>query len=169
MSDQGEALRAQAEQELWARINKLVNNLPSGYDSPARVFYAAREAAAHYGYTGAAQQHFAELAAMRWQVRMAEDEQGAQEEAVTNVAALPISIYRTGELVTVWTAGVSPCNAIIRRPDAIREGEWWYLCSMSGTFGAEHLAHMPENWIKRPGEAPPVCKLWNSMGLPLVW
>lgn len=68
----------------------------------------------------------------------------------------PAPAFRPGDLVTVWIGGVSPCNAIIRRPDFIGEGEWWYLCSMSGMFGAEHLAPMPEHWIKYPGEAPPL-------------
>jgi hypothetical protein len=155
MSDQGEAEAcAQAEQELWARMNKLVNNLPAGYGTPERVYHVAREAAVHYGYTGATRQHFAELAALRWQVRMAEDEQRSQEAPATDVAPSPI--YHQGELVTVWIAGVAPCNAIVRQPDALREDGWWYLCSMSGMFGAEHLVPMPEQWMKRPGEPPPV-------------
>lgn len=152
--DEAEAIRAQAAQELEARANKLVNNLPSGYGAPERVFHVACEAATHYGYTGALRQHFAELCAARWSARMAEDEQTRQEMPVIDVAPSPI--YQQGELVTVWIAGISPCNAIIRHPDTLREDGWWYLCSMSGMFGAEHMTHMPEQWIKRPGEPSPV-------------
>ena len=68
----------------------------------------------------------------------------------------PSPAYRPGERVTVWIAGVSPCNAIIRRPDFLTEGEWWYICTMAGMFGAEHTVPMPEKWIRYPGEAPPV-------------
>jgi hypothetical protein len=168
MSDQGEAERAQSEMELQARVNKLVNNLPSGYGSPERVYHAACEVAEHYGYTGAARQRFADTAKARWRARVGREECQAEQEifqalggcslsrqeaSATSVAPSPI--YHQGERVTVWIAGLSPCNAIIRRPDRIREGEWWYLCSMSGMFGAEHLAPMPENWIRRPGEDAP--------------
>lgn len=148
MSDQGEldAWRVQAEQMMQARINGFANNLPLGYGTPERIYHAAREAAEHYGYTGAARQRFAEIARARYLARLAEAEPGAE-------GALA---YRAGDLVTVWIGGVSPCNAIIRRPNFQAEGEWWYLCSMSGMFGAEHLTPMPEHWIKRPGEAPPV-------------
>jgi hypothetical protein len=168
MSDQGEAERAQSEMELQARVNRLVNNLPSGYGSPERVYRAAREAAEHYGYTGAARQRFVDMAKARWRARVACEEcqvetemfqalggcfLPGQEAPATFVAPSPV--YHQGERVVVWIAGVSPCNAIIRRPDRIREGEWWYFCTMGGMFGAEHLVPMPENWIRRPGEDAP--------------
>lgn len=169
MSDQ-EAEHAQREQELQARVNRLVNNLPYGAWTIRRAYHAALEAAEHYGYTGKTRQYFADLAASRYAVIVEETERQREREMYETLGGCfmppgrqetsmphdtPPPTYHQGERVTVWIAGISPCNAIIRRPDRVREGEWWYLCTMGGMFGAEHLAPMPEGWICRPGEGAP--------------
>ncbi len=67
------AREAQAAQEMQARVNKLVNNLPTGYGSVKRVVGAAREAAIHYGYTGLMVPRFQDMAENAWRVRLARE------------------------------------------------------------------------------------------------
>lgn len=82
----GAAQRAQDEQELRARVNRFVNNLPIDYGTPQRVAAAAQEAAQHYGYTGALLRRFVELAAARYQARLCPGE--ARRLAARGVQAL---------------------------------------------------------------------------------
>lgn len=67
------AQEAQEAQEMQARVNKLVNNLPTGYGSVKRVNGAAREAAIHYGYTGLMVARFQDMAVNKYRERLAQE------------------------------------------------------------------------------------------------
>lgn len=91
MSQEWEAQRAQDEQEMQARINRFVNNLPIDYGTPRRVYHAAREAAQHYEYTGAALEQFAETAEARYRARLARAQSNAHIETTPTATLLRIA------------------------------------------------------------------------------
>ena len=92
--------QAQYEQEIQARVNRLVDNLPAGYGTVERVYNAAREAAEHYGYTGAELEAFADLAATRYREAIARNIAASVDQAEAEGRESYAVCMRCGALFT---------------------------------------------------------------------